>query len=118
MSEFPRRLRKSESTEAIWARRRAERQQLRSKQSYVVFAADCCVDLAMRLQASDPSRFDYLPISWNKFADGTDCIKISGFSPENLIAGEHVLFLASFHNNDVTLSQLSVLIVLLQVNFV
>ena len=51
---------------------------------------------------------------WGKFPDGTDDIAISGFSPTNQIAGEHVLFFASFHNNDVTLSQFSVLIVLLQ----
>lgn len=51
---------------------------------------------------------------WGKFPDETDNITISGFSPRNEIAGEHVLFLASFHNNDVTLSQFSVLIVLLQ----
>jgi hypothetical protein len=32
-----------------------------------------------------------------------------GFTPENRIRGEHVLFLASFHNNDVTLSQFHVI---------
>lgn len=34
--------------------------------------------------------------------------KIGGFTPYNVISGEHVLFLASFHNNDVTLSQFQV----------
>jgi hypothetical protein len=34
--------------------------------------------------------------------------------PVNRISGEHVLFLASFHNNDVTLSQFSVMVTLLQ----
>lgn len=45
---------------------------------------------------------------------GTDNIEMGGFSPYNLISGEHVLFLASFHNNDVTLSQFQVLICLTQ----
>ena len=39
---------------------------------------------------------------------------MSGFFPKNLISGEHVLMLCSFHNNDVTLSQFSVMIMLLQ----
>lgn len=34
--------------------------------------------------------------------------QIGGFTPHNVISGEHVLFLASFHNNDVTLSQFQV----------
>jgi len=46
---------------------------------------------------------------WGKFADGTDDIEIGGFYPENEIRGEHVLFLASFHNNDSTISQFHVL---------
>jgi len=46
--------------------------------------------------------------------DGTDNIEIGGFSPVNRISGEHVLMLASFHNNDVTLSQFSVMVTLLQ----
>jgi hypothetical protein len=33
---------------------------------------------------------------------------VGGFQPHNVMAGEHVLFLASFHNNDVTLSQFQV----------
>ena len=42
-----------------------------------------------------------------------DNIEIGGFTPQNLVSGEHVLFLASFHNNDVTLSQFQVMITLL-----
>jgi E3 ubiquitin-protein ligase DOA10 len=34
--------------------------------------------------------------------------------PINRISGEHVIFLASFHSNDVTLSQFSVMCTLLQ----
>lgn len=55
-----------------------------------------------------------MPASTLLSTDGTDNITIEGFSPENEIAGEHVLFIASFHDNDVTLSQFSVFIVLLQ----
>lgn len=43
----------------------------------------------------------------------SDNIEIGGFTPHNLVSGEHVLFLASFHNNDVTLSQFQVMITLL-----
>jgi phosphoribosylpyrophosphate synthetase len=79
-----------------------------------VLCAEVWQETAEKLESEHPNRFHYIPIDWGKFPDGTDNITISGFSPTNLIAGEHVLFLASFFNNDVTLSQFSVLIVLLQ----
>ena len=69
---------------------------------------------AKRLEEYNPSRFMYYGIDWGEFPDGTDNITMQGFHPNNDIAGEHVLFIASFHNNDVTLSQFSVLVVLLQ----
>ena len=52
--------------------------------------------------------------NWGKFPDGTDCIDLGGFHPANLISGEDVILLCSFHNNDVTLSQFSAMIALLQ----
>ena len=61
-----------------------------------------------------PERFLAHSTSWGKFPDGTDNIEIGGFSPVNKISGQNVLMLASFHNNDVTLSQFSVMITLLQ----
>jgi len=81
---------------------------------FLVFTAKVFEDLGKRLEVENPDRFKFLGIQWDKFPDGTDCLVIDGFSPENIIAGENVLFLASFHDNDVTLSQFSVLIVLLQ----
>lgn len=81
---------------------------------YLVFAESSQLTLAKNLCDKNPSRFRLLPISWNKYPDGTDNISISGYHPKNEIAGEHILFFASFHNNDVTLSQFSVMIVLLQ----
>lgn len=71
-------------------------------------------EFAEHMQASDPRRFLYFRSSWSKFSDGTDCIKLGGFRPTNLISGEDIIFLSSFHNNDVTLSQFSAFIVLLQ----
>jgi len=65
--------------------------------------------LAKRLVQYNPARFQYHPTKWGKFPDGTDNIEIGGYTPENKIRGEHVLFLASFHNNDVTLSQFHVI---------
>ena len=61
-----------------------------------------------------PTRFRLHKTEWNKFPDGTDCINIGGFSPINMISGENILFLASFHDNGSTLSQFSVMITLLQ----
>ena len=75
---------------------------------------DAWSESAIRLQDLYPEKFKYFPIKWDKYPDGTDDITISGFLPKNEIVGEHILFFASFHNNDVTLSQMSVLIVLLQ----
>ena len=70
--------------------------------------------IAKAITAKYPTRFYHHPTKWAKFPDGTDNIEIGGFQPENRISGENVLFLASFHNNDVTLSQMSVMITLLQ----
>ena len=70
--------------------------------------------IAKEIIAKYPSRFYHHPTKWAKFPDGTDNIEIGGFQPMNRISGENVLFLASFHNNDVTLSQMSVMITLLQ----
>lgn len=81
---------------------------------YVVFCAEPFIDMALRMQSAWPDRFRYCPIHWEKFPDGTDNITITGFTPLNVVSGSHVLFLASFHSNDVTLSIFSVLIVLLQ----
>jgi len=81
---------------------------------YRIIAAECCEERAKELVKLNPDRFSYFPVSWGKFPDGTDKIEIGGFHPSNEISGQHVLFLASFHNNDVTLSQFQVMIALLQ----
>ena len=65
-------------------------------------------------QVGGSDRFRFFDIEWGKFADGTDNIKIHGFTPKNYIQGSNIIFLASFDTNDRTLSQFSVLIVLLQ----
>lgn len=84
------------------------------KKQYIVFSVQAFNSVAEQLQTTSPDRFVHFPIDWGKFPDGTDDITIGGFHPTNLVAGENILFLASFHNNDVTLSQFSVLITLLQ----
>ena len=81
---------------------------------YIVLCAEQSIKIAQQFCTTDPDRFEFVPIEYKKFPDGTDKIVIKGFTPENKIADSHVLFFASFHNNGVTLSQLSVLIVLLQ----
>ena len=82
---------------------------------YQIIAAESCEPLAKRMAEKYPDRFTFHPTKWAKFPDGTDNIEIGGFSnPRNVISGEKVLFLASFHNNDTTLSQFQVMICLLQ----
>ena len=65
--------------------------------------------LAARLAQHDPPRFTYHPSSWRKFSDGTDHIELGGFAPTNRLRGQHVLFVASFADNDTTLSQVKTL---------
>lgn len=86
----------------------------REETRYQIIAAEACEALAIRMATKYPDRFTFHATEWSKFPDGTDNIEIGGFSsPRNVISGEHVLFLASFHNNDVTLSQFQVMICLL-----
>lgn len=94
-----------------------EHRKMLEQRRYQVIAAEACEDLAVALEERFPARFRFHPTLWEKFPDGTDRIHVGGFQPHNVMAGEHVLFLASFHNNDVTLSQIQVLIMLLQ-NFI
>jgi ribose-phosphate pyrophosphokinase len=91
-------------------------QQARKRENmhYQIISAEASESLARRMEAAHPDRFTHHETKWDKFPDGTDCIEMGGFTPDNLISGEHVLFLASFHNNDVTLSQFQVMICLLQ----
>ena len=84
------------------------------KRKYQVITCPAYRELAVRLETEHPEYFKYHPTKWEKFADGTDNIEVGGFYPKNFIRGEHVLFLASFHNNDSTLSQFYVMIMLLE----
>ena len=84
------------------------------KKKHQVIAAPGMESIADKLVKLHPNRFLYHKTMWSKFPDGTDNIQIGGFQPLNLVSGENILMLASFHNNDVTLSQFSVMITLLQ----
>jgi phosphoribosylpyrophosphate synthetase len=81
---------------------------------YQVIAAPGMENMAQNIAAMHPDRFMYHKTQWGKFADGTDNIMIGGFQPVNRIAGENVLMLASFTNNSTTLTQLLVMVTLLQ----
>lgn len=85
-----------------------------TEKSYEIISCNETCEWAQTLQSRYPKSFRYHPTNWGKFPDGTDNIKIGGFEPENMLRGSHVLFIASFHNNDVTLSQLYVCIALLE----
>lgn len=85
------------------------------KRKYVVIAAPGMEQMAQKIQEHCPERFvNVLGTKWEKFPDGTDSIEIGGYSPENKISGKNVIFLCNFYDNDVTLSQISVMITLLQ----
>jgi hypothetical protein len=109
-------LNESDDREKEVAHRIMWNQHSRKRQSmqYRIIAAPACEDMARRMEQEFPDRFTFHSTKWEKFPDGTDNIEIGGFSPQNLLSGENVLFLASFHNNDVTLSQFQVIICLLQ----
>ena len=81
---------------------------------YIILASPEMEEMAERISNKNPKRFLYHRSSWGKFPDGTDNIVLGGYSPVNLVSGEDVIFLSSFHNNDATLSQFSAFIVLLQ----
>ena len=81
---------------------------------YQIIAGPGFEEIAQKIVNLYPERFMFHKTKWGKFPDGTDNIEIGGFQPVNKISGEHVLMLASFHNNDVTLSQFSVMVTLLQ----
>ena len=61
------------------------------------------------LAATDPGRFEYHASKWRTFPDGTDNITLGGFEPEDRVSGRDILFIASFHSNAATLSQLHAL---------
>jgi hypothetical protein len=89
--------------------------QKRESIRYQILAAEAVEPLARRMAEKYPDRFTFHPTTWAKFPDGTDNIEIGGFSDrKNVISGERVLFLGSFHSNDATLSQFQVMITLLQ----
>jgi len=92
----------------------ARHREMQSRKRYQVIAAKEWEGLSLNLESQFPERFHFHKTSWGKFPDGTDNIEVGGFTPFNVIAGERVLFLASFHNNDVTLSQFQVMVMLLQ----
>eukprot|EP00667_Euglena_gracilis_P012629 EG_transcript_13000 len=78
-----------------------------------VLAWTTCEEMGLQLQARDPRRFQYRATTWGKFADsGMDNIQVGGFHPTNVIRKSHVLFLASFDDNDAILSQFHVLTML------
>jgi hypothetical protein len=65
-----------------------------------------CWLATQKLSKAEPHRFRYFKSKWDKFADSnTDDIQLGGFVPRNYIMGSHVLFLASFDNNDIIMSQ-------------
>eukprot|EP00939_MAST-03C_sp_MAST-3C-sp1_P002865 g2865.t1 len=85
----------------------------KAKAFYNLIAYPTCLDLAHRMEKKRPDLFNIVKVDWGKFEDsGMDNIFIHGFSPVNIIKRSRILFLADFHSNDATFSQLHVLITL------
>jgi ribose-phosphate pyrophosphokinase len=85
-----------------------------SLNKYQVIAGPAMEEFAKNIVSIDPKRFLYHESRWEKFSDGTDNIHLGGFRPVNRIAGQNILLIASFYNNDVTLSLFSAMVALLQ----
>lgn len=79
---------------------------------YLLLAGPELNDFAAEMQAREPSRFTYKESRWAKFPDGTDQIVLGGFTPNNVVRGSHIVFLANFKNNDVLLAQYYALVVI------
>jgi phosphoribosylpyrophosphate synthetase len=82
---------------------------IRSGRAYQIISHPAQEALAHKLVDYDSKKFTFHPTKWCKFKDGTDNIEVGGFYPQNKIRGQNVIFLASFHDNDSTLSQFHVL---------
>lgn len=86
-----------------------------NKPTYLVYSGPGCDGLADTICAANTPvkyRFQRCACTFEKFADGNDNIKLSGFEPANIVRGANVLFVASFHNNNTTMQALHALIVL------
>ena len=103
-SEFERRLEQQQRETAIAPPS--------GRRAFVVLAGPGQEAVAERLVTLDPQHFAYYPSVFGKFPDQTDNIELGGFTPINRIRGGHILFIASFHNNDVSMSQFHALIAL------
>lgn len=79
---------------------------------YLVLAGPGMESWAQEMERHDPQRFRYKASQWKKFPDGTDHIVLGGYHPQNEVRGSHVVFLATFPNNDVTLTQYYALVAL------
>ena len=79
------------------------------RRPYTILAAAAMHSTAERVAALDPERFEYFSSKWRTFPDGTDNITLGGFEPEDRVSGRDILFIASFHSNAATLSQLHAL---------
>lgn len=82
----------SSSSSNDTAQRIMYNQQARKREAirYQIIAAQACEPLAQRMAQAHPDRFVFHPYKWQKFPDGTDNIEVGGFTPQNLISGEHV----------------------------
>jgi hypothetical protein len=56
----------------------------------------------------------YVPSKFEKFPDGNDNIRLGGFSPDNIVRGADIVFVASLHSNNATMQVMHAVQVLLE----
>jgi len=82
-------------------------------EKYAVLWHEKAEALARELLDLDHSRFEPFDVKWEHWNDGTDHIVITKMNTEKktdgVLSNRHVLFVASFHDNSDTLSQLHLL---------
>jgi phosphoribosylpyrophosphate synthetase len=65
--------------------------------------------LCTKSNGRDGHKFTKVNTKWDKFTDGADYIQLTEVKSPTHFKGKNILFVASFHNNDATMSQYHVI---------
>jgi phosphoribosylpyrophosphate synthetase len=79
----------------------------------IIFYTPIMKKIANNFCKLNEKNFSIHEINWKKFDDDTDNIFIEGLCNKNYIKNKNVIFFSSFHNNDVFLSQLNAIMIIL-----
>jgi phosphoribosylpyrophosphate synthetase len=78
---------------------------------YVIYHStmETFVDSLISKSSQRRRRFEKCPTTWGKFSDGSDNIRIESVKSPTHFKWKNILFVASFHTNEVTMSQYHVI---------